>query len=129
MSLDKNLRAMERSREGYWLRYRADILQTLEIEEPRFAANVETGLKPLLVGHDIDEVPVSWINRTEGMGSASLRIVRVAPGYFCALMRIIWRVWRGRRISRSLSRSSTPRPNTSMRSAGPLAEREQRDSR
>jgi SAM-dependent methyltransferase len=77
--------------------YRADILKTLDIEEPHFAANVETGLKPLLAGHDIEEVPVSWINRTVGMGASSFRIVKVAPGYFGALMRTIWRVWRGQR--------------------------------
>ena len=76
--------------------YRADILKTLDIEEPHFAANMETGLKPLLAGYDIEEVPVSWINRTVGMGTSSFRIVRVAPGYFGALMRTIWRVWRGR---------------------------------
>jgi len=77
--------------------YRADILQTLDIEEPHFAANMETGLKPLLEGHDVEEVPVSWINRTAEMGASSFRIVRVAPGYFWSLMRTIWRVWRGRR--------------------------------
>jgi dolichol-phosphate mannosyltransferase len=77
--------------------YRADILKTLDIEEPHFAANMETGLKPILAGYDVKEVPISWINRTIGMGASSFRIVRVAPGYFWALMRTIWRVWRGRR--------------------------------
>ena len=77
--------------------YRADILKTLDIEEPHFAANMETGLKPLLAGYDVEEVPVSWINRTVGMGSSSFRVVKVAPGYFGALMRTIWRVWRGQR--------------------------------
>jgi dolichol-phosphate mannosyltransferase len=77
--------------------YRADILKNLDIEEPHFAANMETGLKPLLAGHDIVEVPISWINRTVGEGASSFRIVRVAPGYFWALMRTIARVWRGQR--------------------------------
>jgi dolichol-phosphate mannosyltransferase len=77
--------------------YRADILKTLDIEEPHFAANMETGLKPLLAGYDIREVPISWINRTTGMGVSSFRIARVAQGYFRGLMRTIWRVWRGRR--------------------------------
>jgi hypothetical protein len=31
------------------------------------------------------------------MGASSFRIVKVAPGYFGALMRTIWRVWRGQR--------------------------------
>jgi SAM-dependent methyltransferase len=77
--------------------YRADILKTLDIEEPHFAANMETGLKPLLAGYDVREVPMSWINRTTGMGVSTFRIARVAPGYFWGLMRTIWRVWRGRR--------------------------------
>jgi dolichol-phosphate mannosyltransferase len=77
--------------------YRADILKTLDIEEPHFAANMETGLKPLLAGYDIREVPMSWINRTTGMGVSTFRIAKVAPGYFWALLRTIGRVWRGRR--------------------------------
>jgi dolichol-phosphate mannosyltransferase len=74
--------------------YRADILKNLDIEEPGFAANIETGLKPLLMGYDIKEVPISWINRTVGMGSSSFRIVRVAPDYFTALLSIVWRARR-----------------------------------
>jgi glycosyltransferase involved in cell wall biosynthesis/ubiquinone/menaquinone biosynthesis C-methylase UbiE len=75
--------------------YRAEILKDLVIEEHHFAANVETGLKPLLAGYDIDEVPVSWINRTVEMGRSSFRIVNVAPNYLASLVRIIWRSWRG----------------------------------
>lgn len=67
------------------------------MEEPHFAANVETGLKPLLAGYDIEEVPVSWINRTVEMGHSSFRIVSVAPDYFMSLVRIIWRNWRASR--------------------------------
>lgn len=77
--------------------YRAEILKDLEIEEPHFAANMETGLKPLLAGYDIEEVPISWINRTVDMGASSFKIFKVAPNYFWALMRTIWKVWRGRR--------------------------------
>jgi len=68
--------------------YRADILKTTVIEEDHFAANVETGLKPLLAGYRIKEVPISWINRTIDMGSSSFRIVKVAPNYSRSLMRI-----------------------------------------
>ncbi len=77
--------------------YRAEILKELEIEEPHFAANMETGLKPLLAGYDIEEVPISWINRTVDMGASSFKIFKVAPNYFWALMRTVWKVWRGRR--------------------------------
>ncbi|HEV2246397.1 MAG TPA: glycosyl transferase family 2, partial [Terriglobia bacterium] len=75
--------------------YRADILKGLEIEENHFAANVETGLKPLLLGHHIQEVPISWINRTADMGKSSFRLLQVGPDYLRVLLRITWRKWRG----------------------------------
>jgi dolichol-phosphate mannosyltransferase len=76
--------------------YRAPILKELEIEQPGFAANVETGLKPLLAGHDIVEVPISWINRTPTMGSSSFDLLKVAPGYWRALARLTRDAWTGR---------------------------------
>lgn len=77
--------------------YRAEILKTLEIDQPGFAANAETGLKPLLAGYDILEVPVSWIDRTVDMGVSAFRIRKVAPGYARALAQVIVQSWRGRR--------------------------------
>lgn len=77
--------------------YRSEILKNLQIEEPHFAANAETGLKPLLAGYDIQEVPISWINRTIDMGSSSFKILKVAPGYIFALLRITWNAWRSQR--------------------------------
>jgi len=71
--------------------YRAEILKSMEIEQPHFAANAETGLKPVLAGYDIEEVPISWINRTVDMGRSTFHVAKVAPGYFSALMRLIWR--------------------------------------
>ena len=68
--------------------YRAEILKSLELEEDHFAANVETGLKPLLAGYDIKEVAISWINRSIDMGSSSFRVVGVAPNYFRALVKL-----------------------------------------
>jgi glycosyltransferase involved in cell wall biosynthesis len=80
--------------------YRAEILKKIQIDEPHFAANAETGLKPILAGYDIQEVPVSWINRTVEMGSSSFRIVKVAPNYAWALFRILWNTWRTRGLLR-----------------------------
>ena len=77
--------------------YRAEIFKTIDIEQPHFAANAETGLKPLLAGYDIEEVPVSWINRTIDMGSSSFHIAGVAPGYFRALAGMVWNSWRDRK--------------------------------
>jgi dolichol-phosphate mannosyltransferase len=68
--------------------FRADILKNMNIEEDHFAANVETGLKPIVAGYDVQEVPISWINRTIEMGQSSFRILSVAPNYLSALFRI-----------------------------------------
>jgi dolichol-phosphate mannosyltransferase len=70
--------------------YRTSIFKEIDIEQPGFAANVETGLKPLLAGRDIVEVPISWINRTPTMGSSSFDLAKVAPGYARALAHLAW---------------------------------------
>jgi dolichol-phosphate mannosyltransferase len=75
--------------------YRAEILKNLEIEEDHFAANVETGLKPVLQGYRIREVPTSWINRTADMGKSSFNLLKVGPDYLGVLLRTAWRYWRG----------------------------------
>jgi len=77
--------------------YRTDIFRNIEIEERHFAANAELGLKPILAGYDIEEVPISWINRTIDMGSSSFRIVKVAPNYMGTLVRAVWTAWQGKR--------------------------------
>lgn len=70
--------------------YRAEILKTIPIEESHFAANAETGLKPILAGYAIEEVPMSWINRTIDQGKSTFRIIGVAPSYARALGRMLW---------------------------------------
>ncbi len=75
--------------------YRAEILKNLNIEEDHFAANVETGLKPLLQNYRIREVPTSWINRTADMGQSSFNLLKVGPDYLGVLLRTAWRYWRG----------------------------------
>lgn len=93
--------------------YRAEILKSLEIVEPHFAANAETGLKPLLAGWNIVEVPISWIDRSIDMGSSTFRVVRVAPGYLSALVRTIWTGRRSKLAQASLSpvEKSGAKPN------------------
>jgi glycosyltransferase involved in cell wall biosynthesis len=95
--------------------YRAEILKTLDIEQPGFAANVETGLKPLLAGYDIQEVPMSWINRTADMGSSSFGITRVSASYFATLIRTIWNVRRGRPVPMRAATKCPPAPTYSGR--------------
>jgi dolichol-phosphate mannosyltransferase len=69
--------------------YRAEILRDMDIEQDGFAANAETGLRPLLAGFDIKEVPIAWINRSSDMGVSTFRVARVAPGYVVALARML----------------------------------------
>lgn len=90
--------------------YRADILKGITIEQNHFAANVETGLKPLLAGHDIKEVPISWINRTVDMGSSSFRIVNVAPSYFGALAGMVIRAARHHKPAAARATNGVPSP-------------------
>jgi dolichol-phosphate mannosyltransferase len=62
--------------------------ECLELHEPGFAANAETGLEPLLMGFTVREVPISWVNRTPGMGSSSFRLAQVGGGYWRVLARL-----------------------------------------
>ncbi len=79
--------------------FRAEILKRIEIEQPHFAANAETGLKPILAGYDIEEVPISWINRDIEMGTSTFKVASVAPGYFRALVQVLQA---GRRTAEAL---------------------------
>lgn len=67
---------------------RREVVDHLQLLEPGFAANAETGLQPLLMGYTIREVPISWINRTPDMGTSSFRLVRVGGGYGQVLGRL-----------------------------------------
>ena len=75
--------------------FRSEILKRMQIDEPHFAANAEIGLRAILAGYRIKEVPISWINRTMDMGSSSFRIAGVASDYFRALRRIVFSTKRG----------------------------------
>jgi 2-polyprenyl-3-methyl-5-hydroxy-6-metoxy-1,4-benzoquinol methylase len=68
---------------------RRDVVDTLLLMEPGFALNAETGLQPLVMGCNIKEVPISWINRTAEMGTSSFRLARVGSGYW----RVLYRLW------------------------------------
>lgn len=71
---------------------RREIVEKLQLAEPGFAANAETGLQPLLMGWPLTEVPISWINRTPEMGASSFRLVRAGGGYW----RVLWHLWLGK---------------------------------
>ena len=64
---------------------RREVIENLQLTQPGFAVNAETGLKPLLMGYSVKEVPISWINRTPDMGVSSFRLVKVGGGYWQVL--------------------------------------------
>jgi len=65
---------------------RREVVQDLQLKQRGFAANAETGLQPLLLGYSVKQVPISWINRTPGMGVSSFRLVNVGGGYWKVLI-------------------------------------------
>lgn len=69
--------------------FRREVVDQLQLLEPWFAVNAETGLQPLLMGYQVKEVPISWINRTPDMGMSSFKLARVGWGYW----RVLGRLW------------------------------------
>ena len=64
---------------------RREVAQRLRLRQRGFAANAEVGLEPILLGYKVKQVPISWINRTPGMGASSFRLARVGGGYWQVL--------------------------------------------
>ena len=75
-----------------------DVLDRLHLESDDFAANAETGLQPILLGYNVREVPISWINRSVDMGFSSFNLFKTGPNYIRVLFRLIGRKWSGRDI-------------------------------
>jgi hypothetical protein len=67
---------------------RREVVADLQLRQPGFAVNAETGLQPLILGYRVKEVPISWINRAPGMGTSSFRLIRVGGGYWRVLLDI-----------------------------------------
>jgi dolichol-phosphate mannosyltransferase len=67
-----------------------DVVDHLDLESPWFAANAETGLKPLLMGYSVHSVPISWINRTPEMGQSSFSLLKNGWGYARVLASLAW---------------------------------------
>jgi glycosyltransferase involved in cell wall biosynthesis len=79
-----------------------EVADRLYIESDDFAANAETGLQPILLGYNVVEVPVSWINRSVDMGFSSFNLMNVGPNYIRILFRLMWRRWLGKEIVSNL---------------------------
>ncbi len=65
---------------------RREVVENLQLTQPGFAINAETGFQPLLMDYAVKEVPISWINRTPDMGMSSFKLVKVGGGYW----RVLW---------------------------------------
>jgi glycosyltransferase involved in cell wall biosynthesis len=65
---------------------RREVAAELLLHEQHFAVNAETGFLPMLAGRRVEEVPVSWIDRTPDMGHSSFRLAKVGRGY----VRVLW---------------------------------------
>lgn len=65
---------------------RREVVIDLQLREPGFAVNAETGLQPILLGYQVKQVPISWINRTPEMGKSSFRLAGVGGSYWKVLV-------------------------------------------
>jgi hypothetical protein len=83
---------------------RREVVQDLRLRQRGFAVNAETGLQPLVLGYNVEQVPISWINRTPGMGVSSFRLANVGGGYWNVLFGLWLRKMFGVGPYRSLSR-------------------------
>jgi hypothetical protein len=81
-------------------------VQDLRLRQPGFAVNAETGLQPILLGYTVKQVPISWINRTPGMGISSFRLANVGGGYWKVLVGLWLNYMFGIGPYRSLARQS-----------------------
>ena len=77
---------------------RREVVESLELESAWFAANAETGLKPILMGYDVRPVAISWINRTPEMGASSFSLLKNGLGYAKVLASLAWRTRFGIRV-------------------------------
>ena len=68
---------------------RREVVEKLELTQPGFSINAETGLLPLLMNFKVKEVPISWINRTPEMGVSSFKLIKVGGGYW-QVLRKLW---------------------------------------
>ncbi len=80
---------------------RREVVENLNLEAAWFAANAETGLKPMLMGYRVRAAPISWINRTPDMGQSSFSLLKNGLSYAGVLGGLVWRTRFGfRRLPR-----------------------------
>lgn len=87
-----------------------EVARNIHLESDDFAANAETGLQPLLLGYKVEEVPISWINRSVDMGISSFNLSQTGPNYFKVLFRLFGRRLLGKEVV--LQPAQHPKPDT-----------------
>ena len=83
---------------------RREVVADLRLRQPGFAVNAEIGLQPFVLQYSIKQVPISWINRTPGMGVSSFRLAKVGGGYWKVLIGLWFRCTLGVGPYRELTR-------------------------
>jgi SAM-dependent methyltransferase len=97
---------------------RREVIQELQLTQPGFAVNAETGLQPLVMGYRVKSVPISWINRTPDMGMSSFRLAQVGAGYWRVLLHLWLRGAFGIGMYRTLPVRRGPGARSRGRAAG-----------
>ena len=101
---------------------RREVVQDLRLRQHGFAVNAETGLQPIVLGYRTKQVPISWINRTPGMGISSFRLAHVGGGYWQVLtglwLRCMFRIGPYRALARHDFETQIPTEEIAPRAAG-----------
>jgi 2-polyprenyl-3-methyl-5-hydroxy-6-metoxy-1,4-benzoquinol methylase len=64
---------------------RTDVVRRLVLRSDAFAINAEIGLQLILMGCSVEEVPISWVNRSFDMRNSKFRMLKVGAGYMRVL--------------------------------------------
>ena len=81
---------------------RREVVEDLQLRQSGFAVNAETGLQPLVMGYNIESVPISWVNRTSDMGTSSFNLSTAGGGYWQVLFHLWLKVAFGIGMYRTL---------------------------
>ena len=73
--------------------YRKKLFQELPYESDDFAMNAETGILPIIHGYKIKEVPISWAERSKGMGKSKFSILKYGPSYIKVIFNLIRKIY------------------------------------
>jgi dolichol-phosphate mannosyltransferase len=66
--------------------YKHSLFKTLPLRSNGFAINAETGILPSIFGFRIKEVPVTWAERSAGMGKSKFKVLKVWLDYAVSLL-------------------------------------------